>query len=50
MIELLEKLQDTGRAVGVISHVAEMKSAITDKIEVVSNGNGTSRIVVPGVD
>ena len=48
VIEQLEKLQDTGRVVGVISHVAEMKSAITDKIEVVSNGDGTSRIEWPG--
>ena len=48
VIEQLEKLQDTGRIVGVISHVAEMKSAITDKIEVVSNGDGTSRIEWPG--
>jgi exonuclease SbcC len=49
VIEQLEKLQDTGRIVGVISHVAEMKSAITDKIEVISNGDGTSRIEWPGV-
>jgi exonuclease SbcC len=48
VIEQLEKLQDTGRIVGVISHVAEMKSAITDKIEVISNGDGTSRIEWPG--
>jgi exonuclease SbcC len=48
VIEQLEKLQDTGRIVGVISHVAEMKSAITDKIEVISNGDGTSRVEWPG--
>ncbi len=45
-IALLEHLHATGRRVGVISHVEELKERIPVKIEVSPTGRGTSRIAV----
>lgn len=47
-IALLEHLHATGRRVGVISHVQELKERIAVKIEVTPTGRGTSRIEVVG--
>lgn len=43
---LLEHLHATGRRVGVISHVEELKERVPVKIEVAPTGRGTSRITV----
>ncbi len=43
-VTLLEQLHATGRRVGVISHVEELKERIPVKIEVTPTGRGTSRI------
>ena len=45
-VALLEHLHATGRRVGVISHVEELKERIPVKIEVSPTGRGTSRIEV----
>lgn len=45
-VALLEHLHATGRRVGVISHVEELKERIPVKIEVSPTGRGTSRIQV----
>lgn len=45
-LALLEHLHATGRRVGVISHVEELKERIAVKIEVRPTGRGTSRIEV----
>ena len=44
-IDVLEKLQSTGRKVGVISHLGEMLQRIPTRIRVLKTGNGKSRIV-----
>ena len=43
---LLEPLQASGRRVGVISHVEELKERVPVKIEVTPSGRGTSTIAV----
>jgi len=43
---LLEHLQASGRRVGVISHVEELKERVPVKIEVTPSGRGTSTIAV----
>jgi len=45
-VALLEHLHASGRRVGVISHVEELKERIAAKIEVIPTGRGTSRIAV----
>ena len=45
-VALLEHLHATGRRVGVISHVEELKERIPIKIEVSPTGRGTSKIQV----
>ena len=45
-VALLEHLHATGRRVGVISHIEELKERIPVKIEVTPTGRGTSRIEV----
>lgn len=45
-VALLEHLHATGRRVGVISHVEELKERIPVKIEVTPTGRGTSTIAV----
>ncbi|MFM2273728.1 MAG: hypothetical protein RL702_2793 [Pseudomonadota bacterium] len=45
-LALLETLHASGRRVGVISHVEELKERIQVKIEVTPTGRGTSRVEV----
>ncbi len=45
-VSVLEQLQATGRRVGVISHVDEMKERIAVKIEVMPIGGGRSTVQV----
>ncbi|MBV1692089.1 hypothetical protein KRR38_31570 [Novosphingobium sp. G106] len=45
-VALLEHLHASGRRVGVISHVEELKERIPVKIEVTPTGRGTSEIAV----
>ncbi|MGB4435206.1 MAG: hypothetical protein WBI45_07125, partial [Defluviitoga tunisiensis] len=40
-IEVLLELNDSGRAVGIISHVEELKERIFDKIEVIPTAEGS---------
>ncbi len=47
-LALLEHLHATGRRVGVISHVEELKERIPAKIEVTPTGRGTSRVEIVG--
>lgn len=47
-VALLEHLHATGRRVGVISHVEELKERIPVQIAVTPTGRGTSRIAVTG--
>ena len=44
-IDVLEKLQTTGRKIGVISHLGEMLQRIPTRIRVLKTGNGKSRII-----
>lgn len=47
VMEMLNMIQNTGRTVGVISHVEDMKQAILDRIEVKPQGNaGASTLSV----
>jgi DNA repair protein SbcC/Rad50 len=45
-VALLEHLHASGRRVGVISHIEELKERIPVKIEVSPTGRGTSRVTV----
>ena len=45
-VSALESLQSTGRKVGVISHVDELKERISIQVQVVPQGGGRSEIVV----
>jgi len=45
-LALLDQLQASGRRVGVISHVEELKERIAAKIEITPTGRGTSRLAV----
>lgn len=44
-IDVLEKLQGTGRKIGVISHLSDMLQRIPTRIKVVKTGNGKSMII-----
>jgi exonuclease SbcC len=47
VMDMLNMIRNTGRTVGVISHVEEMKQAILDRIEVTPKGKaGASTISV----
>jgi exonuclease SbcC len=46
VMDQLTKLRQGGRSVGVISHVAEMKQRIAERVSVRPVGDGTSRLVV----
>jgi DNA repair protein SbcC/Rad50 len=45
-VSVLEQLQATGRRVGVISHVDELKERIAVRIEVTPVGGGRSTVKV----
>ncbi|NLH69181.1 MAG: SMC family ATPase, partial [Brooklawnia sp.] len=44
VMDQMTKLRQAGRTVGVISHVAEMKQRIAERVTVRPNGDGTSRL------
>ena len=44
VMDQMTKLRQTGRTVGVISHVVEMKQRIAERVTVRPNGDGTSRL------
>ncbi|CAN5517389.1 SMC family ATPase [soil metagenome] len=46
VLAVLDSLRAGGRVVGVVSHVAEMKSRIADRIEISRNADGSSRLKV----
>lgn len=46
VLEVLHGLASNGRAVGIVSHVPELKEQITERISVVPNRDGSSRLVV----
>jgi exonuclease SbcC len=45
-LSALSNLQNEGKLIGVISHLTELKERIATHIEVVSVGNGYSKIEV----
>ncbi|HEX2525859.1 MAG TPA: AAA family ATPase [Geminicoccus sp.] len=45
-VSVLERLQATGRRIGVISHVEELKERIAVKVEVTPRGGGRSSVAV----
>lgn len=45
-VSMLDQLQATGRRVGVISHVDELKERIAVKVEVTPVGRGRSTVQV----
>lgn len=47
-LDALERLQNQGKKVGVISHIQEMVERIAVKVEVQKEGNGKSRITING--
>ncbi|MGX7680943.1 AAA family ATPase [Jatrophihabitans sp. DSM 45814] len=46
VLGVLDSLRAAGRTVGVVSHVAEMKSRIAERIEIRHNADGSSRLTV----
>ena len=48
VISTLESLQSTGKIIGIISHVEQLKERIGTQIKVEKMGNGVSRIEVVG--
>lgn len=48
VMDQLTKLRQGGRSVGVISHVAEMKQRIAERVSVRPIGDGTSQLSVAG--
>ena len=44
VMDQLERLRAGGRCVGVISHVAEMRQRIAERVSVRPNGDGTSTL------
>ncbi|HTZ43611.1 MAG TPA: SMC family ATPase [Jatrophihabitans sp.] len=44
VISVLDSLRHGGRAVGIVSHVSELKMRIADRIQVVRDVDGTSRL------
>jgi exonuclease SbcC len=45
-ISTLENLQASGKTIGIISHVKELKERITTQIQVKKTGNGFSEIFI----
>jgi len=46
VIAVLDSLRDGGRAVGIVSHVSELKMRFADRIRVERKPDGTSRLLV----
>jgi exonuclease SbcC len=45
-LNALSNLQSEGKIIGVISHLAELKERIATHVEVISIGNGHSKIQI----
>lgn len=45
-LNALSNLQNDGKIIGVISHIAELKERIATHIEIVPGGNGSSKVAV----
>ncbi len=48
-LDTLSTLQQTGKLIGVISHIASLKERIRTQIEIISHNNGTSTMTGPGI-
>ena len=48
VLECLDRLRETGRLVGVISHVKQLQERIDCRIFVIPDGSGRSRLSGPG--
>jgi exonuclease SbcC len=48
VLECLDRLRETGRLVGVISHVKQLQERIDCRISVIPDGSGRSRLSGPG--
>ncbi len=46
VLEVLHTLASSGRAVGIVSHVPELKEQIPERVSVIPNRDGSSRLVV----
>jgi exonuclease SbcC len=46
VLEVLHTLASGGRAVGIVSHVPELKEQIVERVSVVKNRDGSSRLIV----
>ena len=46
VLEVLQGLASSGRVVGIVSHVPELKEQIAERITVIPNRDGSSRLVV----
>ncbi|MFL6182943.1 MAG: SbcC/MukB-like Walker B domain-containing protein, partial [Actinomycetes bacterium] len=46
VLEVLQGLATSGRAVGIVSHVPELKEQVAERISVVPNRDGSSRLIV----
>ena len=46
VLEVLQGLASSGRVVGIVSHVPELKDQIAERISVIPNRDGSSRLVV----
>ncbi len=47
VLGVIDELRDSGRAVGIVSHVAELKDRVTERLEVrrLPDGSSTARVV-----
>jgi len=43
-LESLETVEGKHRMIGIISHVSELRAQVPNQLQVVSNGNGESKI------
>ena len=46
VLEVLQGLATSGRAIGIVSHVPELKEQVAERISVVPNRDGSSRLIV----
>jgi exonuclease SbcC len=46
VLEVLQGLASSGRVVGIVSHVPELKEQVAERITVIPNRDGSSRLVV----
>src|SRR5260370_20489715 len=47
VLGVIDELRDRGRAVGIVSHVADLKERVTERLEVrrLPDGSSTARVV-----